>query len=649
MNTMPMDSESPDSGAEIDDVADIPTSELLEHAAIAENGSSVAELVLKKKYYSDGIRFIKELNSAINIIFQILFSSSKSEVASAIEFISLCILYKLVDKNATLKKLLHLIWSIEVIEGGVSSNVDSISSQNSIKEHLLNTFNQHLFVRDPTQSTTEWINQCTWGLLSFINENPLSISEFKSLEKILSQMMSKNYISQDVILLLWKIFENSNEYISFRRCAILLLSCLDLSFCHEKIPSLLAVGLDCKGNSFDFVLASQTLRLLLAIYSSGDGAPNSLPCGASLPTVISGIILRLIFYISSQDESGKVFELLQTAIRLIFKACSQPLDIFDELIRNIQHICSRLTDSKRRDTIIFPRVLFLLSQVCIQYATYLEFLEQNLTQKKSIKNDVDVSEERRVSLDLQNISLEEEIKERISYLRESEFLWDQKSFASHFLPIVAHLCTTIFECGEHGTSSHRGLFLSGIFSLSSMMMFSSKFCQLYLKLFVQLLLSPGIDSILRANLVIAFGDLVLIHGAHLDHSLKYLFETLADPSPLVRINAIIVISHLIINGIIKGKGSLADLCLCLVDDDPSIATLAKTFFSEFSAKDSSLFSTLPDIISCLSSDERIDAAKFRTIMRFLLNFIDKVLDFKWNLIFIGEAYRVCRGENMLAI
>ncbi|KGG53225.1 condensin complex subunit 1 [Mitosporidium daphniae] len=620
------DGEIPSSSIDFDDpienMPDVPTSELLEHATGSEEDASFAELILKKKYYSDGIRFIKEFQSAIEIVFQILFSSSKSEVVGAIELTSLCISYKLVDKNSTLKRLLYLIWSVESIEGS-SNMAEGILNQGSIKEHLLNAFSQHLFFRDPTQSASEWANKCTWNLLSFISKGSLSISEFKSLERILWQLMSKRHMAPEIVSLLWKIFANPNEHISFRRCAILLLSCLDpSSTCHEKMPLLLSVGLDHKGCRFDPILVSQTLKFLLASYSSCNVAYNTLSSSEPLPSMVCGLILHLIFLTPTVD-CGTIFELLQSATRVIFKSCSQPVNIFSVLLKKIIHICSCSIGSKKTHIIVFSKVLFLLGQVCIQYVTYLEFLEQTLTQRKSVKNDAEISEERRTSMDLQNISLEEEIREQISYLRETAFLFDKSSLLSHFIPMIAELCTSALQNGGNATSSHRELFLSGMFCLSSMMLSSSKFCQSYLKIFVQLLLSPGIDAIVRANLVVVFGDLILIHGAHLDHSLKYLFETLSDSSCVVRTNAIIVISHLIINGIIKGKGSLADLCLCLVDDNSSIVNFAKMFFSEFSAKDHSLFNALPDMISCLSSDERIDSIKFKAIMHFLLNFIDK--------------------------
>ena len=45
-----------------------------------------------------------------------------------------------------------------------------------------------------------------------------------------------------------------------------------------------------------------------------------------------------------------------------------------------------------------------------------------------------------------------------------------------------------------------------------------------------------------------------------------------------------VLTHLILNDMMKVKGHIAQLALCLQDDDPRIAALAQLFFRELSRK-----------------------------------------------------------------
>ena len=59
---------------------------------------------------------------------------------------------------------------------------------------------------------------------------------------------------------------------------------------------------------------------------------------------------------------------------------------------------------------------------------------------------------------------------------------------------------------------------------------------------------------------------------------------LQDPAPLVRKNTIIVLTHLILNDMIKVKGQISEMALVLEDKDESIAANARFFFSQLAKK-----------------------------------------------------------------
>ena len=52
----------------------------------------------------------------------------------------------------------------------------------------------------------------------------------------------------------------------------------------------------------------------------------------------------------------------------------------------------------------------------------------------------------------------------------------------------------------------------------------------------------------------------------------------------VRKNTLMVLSHLVLNDMMKVKGHIARLALCLCDPDPRISALAALFFHELAAK-----------------------------------------------------------------
>ena len=59
---------------------------------------------------------------------------------------------------------------------------------------------------------------------------------------------------------------------------------------------------------------------------------------------------------------------------------------------------------------------------------------------------------------------------------------------------------------------------------------------------------------------------------------------LQDSEPLVRKNTLIVLTHLVLNDMIKVKGQISEVALVLEDSDKSISDRARLFFSQLAKK-----------------------------------------------------------------
>ena len=100
-----------------------------------------------------------------------------------------------------------------------------------------------------------------------------------------------------------------------------------------------------------------------------------------------------------------------------------------------------------------------------------------------------------------------------------------------------------------------------------------------------------------------------------------MYNRLGDENSLVKKNAVMVLTHLILNGMVKVKGQISEMAKCLEDPDQRIADLAKLFFTELSSKDNAIYNNLPDIISNLTNCEpKVDEEVLRRIMRFIFSF-----------------------------
>ena len=128
---------------------------------------------------------------------------------------------------------------------------------------------------------------------------------------------------------------------------------------------------------------------------------------------------------------------------------------------------------------------------------------------------------------------------------------------------------------------------------------STTLCEKYLQLFFTVLEKSSYPS-LRANLIIAASDLVCRFPNVIEPWTPFLYSRfvshhsskvsnlvqcrLKDECSLVRKNTIMVLTHLILNDMIKIRGQISIMAVCLEDVNANIVELAKVFFYELSKK-----------------------------------------------------------------
>ena len=104
-----------------------------------------------------------------------------------------------------------------------------------------------------------------------------------------------------------------------------------------------------------------------------------------------------------------------------------------------------------------------------------------------------------------------------------------------------------------------------------------------------------------------------------------MYACLRDDSSFVRSNTLTVLTHLILNDMIKVKGQISDMALLIVDDVTKISNMAKLFFTELARKGNALYNVMPDIISGLSNPKAgIEESNFREVMKYIIALIEKV-------------------------
>ncbi|BAM42190.1 condensin subunit [Theileria orientalis strain Shintoku] len=109
-------------------------------------------------------------------------------------------------------------------------------------------------------------------------------------------------------------------------------------------------------------------------------------------------------------------------------------------------------------------------------------------------------------------------------------------------------------------------------------------------------------NILKCNLLICYGDLLVRHPNVLEPMNDYVFKLLSYPVNEVRETAILVFSHLVMNDMIKPKGRLLDNIMFLTQDtNEKIANYARVFLNEIHRKNpNTIYNCFPEMLSTLS-------------------------------------------------
>ncbi|PAA77198.1 hypothetical protein BOX15_Mlig031913g1, partial [Macrostomum lignano] len=216
-------------------------------------------------------------------------------------------------------------------------------------------------------------------------------------------------------------------------------------------------------------------------------------------------------------------------------------------------------------------------------------------------------------LGLEGASADDQEAEQIRRLLDDVLLYDERHLLSHLAPLIVHVCE------QPASFQSEQLQAAASLALAKLMLVSGKFCEQHLGLLFTLA-EKSQSEVIRANLIVALGDLAKRFPNLVEPWTASLYGRLRDSSARVRLNALNTLSHLILNDMIKVKGQISEMTTCICDSQSRIAHLAKLFFSELSNKGNALYNVLPDIINRLS-DAETHEDHFKEICDFLFPLI----------------------------
>ncbi|KAK8720459.1 hypothetical protein OTU49_013298, partial [Cherax quadricarinatus] len=108
-------------------------------------------------------------------------------------------------------------------------------------------------------------------------------------------------------------------------------------------------------------------------------------------------------------------------------------------------------------------------------------------------------------------------------------------------------------CSNPGKYPDPELRTAATLALAKFMMVSSDICEENLQL-IFTILEKSKEAVIRGNTVIALGDLSFRFPNQLEPWIPRLYARLRDDSPKVRQNTLTILTHLVLNDMVKVKG-----------------------------------------------------------------------------------------------
>ncbi|CAF1465313.1 unnamed protein product, partial [Rotaria sordida] len=171
--------------------------------------------------------------------------------------------------------------------------------------------------------------------------------------------------------------------------------------------------------------------------------------------------------------------------------------------------------------------------------------------------------------------------------------------------------------------------LSATICLCKYMLLSVELCETHAKMLFDLLKNSIFESV-RVAIMVLMNDFYLKYPLAFAAYSNDVYGCLRDRSDNVRLAALKTISNLILKEMVKPKGQISEIALCIIDKHTQIATLATSFFSELAKRQhgEALFNILPDIFSNLvggglDKERELNEDDFKCIMEFLFKYVSK--------------------------
>ncbi|KAK4295273.1 hypothetical protein Pmani_032152 [Petrolisthes manimaculis] len=621
-----------------------------EEANKAELEAKKREIEINKQkllvvYLKDSVGFAKLIHKALPVMCQLLNSKQSSDILEAISFFITAYEFGMLNAMTGVRRMLALVWSKE----------------QDIKTAVVEAY-QRLYIDVDASNERARALQIVRNLSALVIG--ASLGERTSMEEIISQFVVSGEINKHCVMLMWELFtkalpDTTDE--QAHAALILLAMCAntEVSIITSNISVLINSGLGEHG-ACNFALVKETCSALMkhAVTKPKTDAPNA-PLRYEQSHVIfdrlSQILVEGLTVLEDRQYSPMAIE----AVSTIYALAEHPDLICGEIIKKICKILlttppeetsemDQTSPSQQQSNTVtvgvgvLTRFYVVVGHVALRQLAHLDTyifseMKRRTYLKEEMENEKQVKRKRKskrkslatsaIEASRSELDVEEDmgLTGAVADDMEAEFIrtvCDTELLNSdNLLGSIRSLIWAV--CSNPGKYKDPELRTAATLAFAKIIMVSSEVCEGNLQLLFTIL-EKSEEPTIRANVIIALGDLSFRFPNQLEPWTPHLYARLRDSSPRVRQNTLTILTHLILNDMVKVKGQISDIALCMNDEDPRISGLANLFFSELGRKGNALYNVLPDIISRLSDPELgIKEPLFRKIIGHIFSLIQK--------------------------
>ncbi|XP_011866970.1 PREDICTED: condensin complex subunit 1 [Vollenhovia emeryi] len=622
-----------------------PTNEDKNDAGKSEQDNGREELRLRKRvisYLKNCLMFATELEKAIPMAEKLLFSTCAGDAVESCTFLGTAFQFGVTGAADSMREALFQVFHRDP---NVRNNVAAV-----YKEIYFNTSNDKLSARQIAVARTN-------RLIEFLKE--LKPGQSPALTLLIVMWYENGDLDSVLLQVLWEKFSMKYPDTSpiDSRAALMIITMIaqaKSNIVSDNLDVLIKIGFGPRAKD-DLLLARDTCRTLLKIKQSSKDVEKSPLKYPNDHEIFEEILTLLIDYFTRAEETAYI-SFATDALNVIYHLANQPNKLIKKLLLDIadkgQFINKDTNQVLDVSNNVLSRFLYIIGHVAIKQLVYLDvsvykeqkrrntLREMQGKKKKRLpksatpnirtnnNKSANTSNVRRVSRKDSSMTMTEDGEEALEGAiddAEAEFVNGEleneivtgDGLLAKFVPLVLDVCQYPDKYNNEDVQA------AGSVALSKMMTVSSQFCEQSLQLLITILERSSYPGI-RSSMLIGLSDLATRFPNQVEPWSKHIYGRLRDEDMNVRRTCVRMLSNLIMREMIRVKGQVSELALCVIDEDEQIRRDTKEFFVQLAQKGNALYNIVPDILSRLADPQlNLDEKHFQETIKYILGLMQK--------------------------